>query len=93
MCVCVYLSPAWPRPRKRQGSVEDVELLSDFVNEGKVGCVSGGREEVGGEVSMSVVPERPAQVATGGPTSLGLKRKQRKMHRKKVPSLICEATA
>ena len=45
------------------------------------------------DVRVSLVSECLAQVATGRPTSLALKRKQRKMHRKKVPSLICEATA
>ena len=60
------------------GDVEDDDSLLDFVN---------------GDVRVSLVSERPAQVATGRPTSLALKRKQRKMRRKKVPSLICEATA
>lgn len=72
--------------RRGGEGLEDDESPSDFVN---------------GDVRASLVSGRPAQVATGGPTSLGLKRKQRKMHRekkkeggrKKVPSLICEATA
>lgn len=77
VCVCVFVFRLTGAGRG-VGSVEDDDLLLDFVN---------------GDVRVSLVSERPAQVATGRPTSLALKRKQRKMHRKKVPSLICEATA
>lgn len=79
VCVCVFV---FGLAESGEGCVcvcvEDDDSLLDFVN---------------GDVRVSLVSERPAQVATGRPTSLALKRKQRKMHRKKVPSLICKATA
>ena len=75
--VCVFIFRL-AKGKEGVGSVVDDDSPSDFVN---------------GDVRVSLVSERPAQVATGRPTSLGLKRKQRKMHRKKVPSLICKATA
>lgn len=78
-CMCVYLPSGWLRVEGRGGEgVGDDDSPLDFVN---------------GDVKLSLVSERPAQVATGRLTSLALKRKQRKMHRKKVPSLICKATA
>lgn len=78
-CMCMYLPSGWLRVGGRDGEgVGDDDSPLDFVN---------------GDVKLSLVSERPAQVATGRLTSLALKRKQRKMHRKKVPSLICKATA
>lgn len=44
------------------------------------------------DVRVPLVSVCLAQVATGRPTSLASKRKQRKMLCKKVPSLICKAT-
>lgn len=45
------------------------------------------------DARVPLVSECLAQVAAGRPTSLASKRKQRKMLRKKVPSLIGKATA
>lgn len=49
-----------------RGVLKMFDSLSDSANE---------------DVRVSLVSERPAQVATGKPTSLDLKRKQRKMSR------------
>lgn len=45
------------------------------------------------DVRVPLVSECLAQVVTGRPTSLASQRKQRKMLRGKMPSLICKATA
>ena len=85
-CVCVRL---WARLRAEGGGW----LQWWWWCRGGGGCWGWWLRLCEWDVRVSLVSECLAQVATGRPTSLALKRKQRKMHRKKVPSLICEATA
>lgn len=66
VCVCVRGYFGWLRVAAEWGGIRDDDSWSEFVN---------------GDVRVSLVSEHPAQVATGRPTSLASKRKQRKMRR------------